>query len=88
MRTLHLIVPVAALALLAACSVETDRQNGQTTVSYDQPELENAISEVGNAAEQAADDIRNTAQSASDAIENTDIDVNLRRNDDRAGNGQ
>jgi hypothetical protein len=88
MRTLHLIVPVAALASLAACSVETDRQNGQTTVSYDQPELDNALTEVGNAAEQAADEIRNTAESASDAIENTDIDVNVRRDDDRAGNSQ
>lgn len=88
MRTLHLIVPVAALALLAACSVETDRQNGQTTISYDQPELDNAISEVGNAAEQAADDIRNTADRAGNAIENTDIDVNLRRNDDGTGNSQ
>jgi hypothetical protein len=88
MRTLHLIVPVAALASLAACSVETDRQNGQTTVSYDQPELDNAITEVGNAAEEAADEIRNTAESAGDAIQNADIDVNLRRGDDRPANSQ
>ena len=76
------------MAASTACSVETDRQNGQTTVSYDQPELENAISEVGNAAEQAADDIRNTADRAGNAIENTDIDVNLRRGGDGAGNSQ
>lgn len=88
MRTLRLVVPVSALALLAACSVETDRQNGQTTISYDQPQLDNAITEVGNAAEEAADEIRNTADRAGNAIENTDIDVNLRRNDDRAANSQ
>ncbi|MDQ8756111.1 hypothetical protein RCO27_07690 [Sphingosinicella sp. LHD-64] len=73
-----------ALPLLfaAACSVENDRQNGQTTISYDAPGVENVVDDVGRAAEEAASDVGNVADRAGRVVDNVDngigdIDVNL-----------
>lgn len=76
------------LLLAAACSVENDDRNDQTTIRYDDSQIENAVGEVGNATEQAADQIGNAAARAGDAIENGvgDIDVDLDVRRDAPGN--
>jgi hypothetical protein len=78
------------LLIAAGCSVESDRQNGQTTISYDAPGVENVVADIGNAAGEAVSDIGNAADRAgrvADTIDNGvgDIDVNLsiRRGDEQ-----
>lgn len=80
------------LLLAAGCSVENDRQNGSTTISYDAPGVENVVTDVGNAAEEAAADVGNVADRAGRVVDNIDnevgdidVDLNIRR-DREAGN--
>ena len=74
------------LLLVAACGVQSDPQNDQLTVTYD----ENTLEDLGNAAETAGEAIGNAAGSAGDAISNEvgDIDIDVDRNADAnaAGN--
>lgn len=74
------------LLLAAGCSVENDKQNGQTTISYDAPGVENVVADVGNAAEEAVSDVGNVADRAGrvvdnidNGVNNIDIDLNIRR---------
>lgn len=78
------------LLIAAGCSVENDRQNGQTTIRYDDAGVENVVADVGNAAEEAVSDVANVADRAGrvvDTVDNQvrDIDVNLsiRRGDEQ-----
>ena len=76
------------LLMLAACSVQKDA-NGQTTVEINSQPVEDAASNLGNAAEGAASDVANATSSAGQAIENDvgnvhgDVDVGRRRPDNQ-----
>lgn len=86
---LLIVIPLAAAA--AACSVERDPANDQTTIRYDSRPVENVVGEVGSAAEQSISDIDNAAQRAGRAIDNLDnvsIDVDVNRNRGAPGNSQ
>ena len=77
---LLLALPIPLL-ILAACNVTTDEANDSTTVEFNQDRLENAVSDVGNAAESAGDAIQNE-------VRDLDIDVDINRNDNDANTNQ
>ena len=62
------------LLMVAACSVERDAQNDQVTVGFNEQRLENAASDVGNAAAGAAAAIENE-------VGDLDVDVDVNRNE-------
>lgn len=70
------------LVLVAACSVERDPANDQTTIRYDSQPVENVVRDVGSAAEESISDVENAAQRAErtiDTLDNVNIDVNVDR---------
>lgn len=84
------IVALPLLAL-AACGVEDDANNGQTTIRIDRERIENAAREVRETGENLARGAGNIAVSTGRAIKNEvgdiDIDVDVRRNrNEAAGN--
>jgi hypothetical protein len=84
--TMNLIVAIP-LVFAAACSVETNPQNDQTTIRYDPSPVVNVAADVGNAAEESISDIDNATERAGRAIENVgDIDVDLDVRRDPPGN--
>ncbi len=78
----------APLLLLGACNVDNDSANDQMTIEYNQERVEDAASDVGNAAEDLGSSVGNVAESAGQAIGNEvgDIDVDLDVNRNRNGN--
>lgn len=69
----------APLLLLAACSVETDRRNGQTTIGFDEKIVTNTTDRLGNAAEETANEIERAGQELRNEARGIDIDVDIRR---------
>jgi hypothetical protein len=67
------------LLLVVACNVERDDANDSTTIEFNEQRLENAVSDVGNAAESAGDAIQNE-------VGDLDVDVDVNRNE--SGNQQ
>ncbi|WP_129790580.1 hypothetical protein [Sphingosinicella sp. CPCC 101087] len=95
------IIALLPLLMVAACDVESDPQNDQVSLGYDEQQIENtaesvgtaageAASEVGNAAEAAASQLGNAASEAGQAIEDevgdVDVDVDVNRNNDGDAN--
>ena len=80
------------LLALAACNVENDSANDSLRVEYNQQRLEDAASDVGNAASDVASSVGNVAGETGRAISNEvgDIDVDVTRNRDgnESGNRQ
>lgn len=80
---------IAALPflMLAACDVEKDPQNDQTTIEFNEQRIESTAENLGNAAEEVASDVANAAETAGQKIENevegidVDVDVNRRKSD-------
>jgi len=82
------LIILASAMLLAACQVTEDKNNGSTTVAYNQDVAENAGADVLNAANEAATAISNDARNAGaavgegarkagDAVSNVDVDVTV-----------
>ena len=84
MRWLALI----PLLMVAACSVDTDSQNDQVTLEFDENSIDNALDAVGNEAGRVASDVGNSIEGAGRAVENDvgDIDVDLDVRRDKSGN--
>ncbi|WP_309603255.1 hypothetical protein [Sphingomonas sp.] len=85
MRALILLAPAL---LLGACQVTEDKNNGSTTVAFNQDVAENAGADVLDSAKEAANAIASDAkeagsaasaeaQKAGAAIRNTDVDVTV-----------
>jgi hypothetical protein len=73
------ILIAAPLLLVAACSVETDRRNGQTTIGFDEKIITNTTDEIGNAVENTAAEIGRAGQELRNDARNIDVDVDIRR---------
>ena len=73
------ILIAAPLLLVAACSVETDRRNGQTTIGFDEKIITNTTDQIGNAAENTAAEIERAGQELRNDARNIDVDVDIRR---------
>jgi hypothetical protein len=77
------------LALLAACQVSKDENNGTTSVTYNSDVAENAAADVGNTLENVATDIGNDVKQTGDKIQNkvgnTDLTVKVGK-DEKTGN--
>jgi hypothetical protein len=84
--TMRIALALPLLAL-AACNVENDPDNDSISLGYNQQRLEDAASDVGNAASDAASAVGNVAGETGRAISNEvgDIDVDITRN--RGGEG-
>ena len=70
------------LLLVAGCSVRSD--NGQTSVDVNTQSIENAASDVGNAADEAVSDIGNAARDIENDVGNVHVDIGTDGN--RQGN--
>lgn len=83
---------IFALPLLAlgACNVSNDGNNGAVTLEYNQQRIEQGASDVRNVASDVATSVGNVATSTGRAIGNEvgDIDVDVTRNRNSAGNSQ
>ena len=84
------IILALPLLLMAACNVERDEANNSTTLEFNEQRIEDAASDVGNAAEDVASGVGNVAGRTADAIGNevgdVDVDVDVTRNE--SGNQQ
>ena len=74
---LLILLPVA---LLAACQVSKDDDNGTITAEFNQDVAENAAQDVANGAEALGGAIANEAEQTAAKIENTDVDVDVDTN--------
>ena len=74
MRALIILAPALALG---ACQVTEDKDNKQTTISYNQDVAENAGATALNAIDETATAIGNDAKRAGDAISNVDVDLTI-----------
>ena len=85
---MRVIIILAPAILLAACQVTEDKNNGSTTVAFNQAVAENAGATVMNSANEAATAIASDAkqagaaasagaQKAGAAVRNVDVDVKV-----------
>ena len=86
---MRFIAALPLLALIAACGVENDSNNGQTTIKIDRDRIENAGRDALEAGEDLARGAGNVAVSTGRAIKNEvgdiDVDVDVSRNRNEAG---
>ena len=84
------IILALPLLLMAACNVERDEANDQTTLEFNGQRIEDAASDVANTAEDVAVGVGNVAERTGDAIGNEvgDVDVDVDVNRNRTGNEQ
>ena len=78
------------LLMAAACGVDTDPQNDQVTLEYNEQRIENATDAVVNEAGQVASDLGNSLEKTGQRLENEvgdiDVDVDVRRNENGNSN--
>ena len=87
------IILALPLLLMAACNVERDEANDQTTLEFNEQRIEGAAEDVANTAEDVATGVGNVVGRTADAIGNevgdVDVDVNVSRDkDSHDGNRQ
>jgi hypothetical protein len=73
------ILIAVPLLLAAACSVESDPRNGQTTIGFDQNIITNTTDRMSNAAEETAAELERTGQDRRNEARGVDVDVDIRR---------
>ena len=73
------LLALLPLLMVAACSVDTDPQNDQVTLEFDENRIDDALDAAGNEAGRVASDVGNSIEGAGRAVENDvgDIDVDL-----------
>ena len=80
---MRLILPIAALALLAGCDVDSDPDNETVTVQYDRERIEQTAKDTARTAKGVAKGVGNVAESTGDAIKrevgDVDVDVDVKR---------
>ena len=78
------------LLMATACGVDTDPQNDQVTLQYNEERIENAADAMANEAGQVASDVGNSLEMTGQRIENEvgdiDVDVDVRRNENGNSN--
>lgn len=67
------------LLLAAACSVENDRRNGQTTIGFDETIVTNTTDRLSNAAEETAAELERAGRELRNDARSIDVDVDIRR---------
>ena len=67
------------LLLVAACSVENDPRNRQTTIGFDETIVTNTTDRLGNAAAETAAELEKAGRDISNEARDIDLDVNIRR---------
>lgn len=75
---MRVLIAVPVL-LVAACAVENDRRNGQTTIGFDETIVTNTTDRLGNAVEDTAAEINRAGQDIRNEARNLDVDVSVRR---------
>jgi len=73
------VLAIAPLLFLAACSVERDPRNGQTTIGFDETIITNTADRLGNAVEETANEVERTGQEIRNEARSIDVDVDIRR---------
>ena len=73
------ILIAAPLLLVAACSVENDPRNRQTTIGFDTNIVTNTTDRLSNAAEETAADLERAGQELRNDVRSIDVDVDIRR---------
>lgn len=80
---MRLILPIAALVLLAGCDVDNDPDNETVTVQYDRERIKQTAKDAGRTAKGVATGAANVAESTGDAIKrevgDVDVDVDVKR---------
>jgi hypothetical protein len=74
------ILIAVPLLLLAACSVENDPRNRQTTIGFDTNVVTNTTDRLSNVAEDTAADLERAGQELRNEARSIDVDVDIRRN--------
>lgn len=67
------------MLLAAACSVENDPRNGQTTIGFDETIVTNTTDRLGNAVDDTANEIERAGQEIRNEARSFDVDVDIRR---------
>ena len=80
------ILIAAPLLLAAACSVQNDRQNGQTTIGFDETVVTNTTNSLERAAEDTGNEIERAGREIGNEVRSIDVDVNVRRDAQRNSN--
>jgi hypothetical protein len=73
------ILIACPLLLAAACSVQNDPRNGQTTIGFDQNVVSNTADQLGNAVEDSAAELDRAGRELRNEASNIDVDVDIRR---------
>ena len=73
------ILIAAPLLLAAACSVENDPRNRQTTIGLDTNIVTNTTDRLSNAAEETAAELERAGQEIRNDVRSIDVDVDIRR---------
>jgi len=80
------LIAIPLLLLASACSVETDRPNGQTTIGFDENVVANTADNLRNAARDAGNELERAGQGIRNEVRDVDVDVDVRRGDDATRN--
>lgn len=75
------ILIAAPLLLAAACSVQDDPRNGQTTIAVDRNLVTDTGERLGNAVEDTANEVQRAGQAIGNEARRIDVDVDVRRDD-------
>lgn len=73
------ILIAAPLLLAAACSVENDPANRQTTIGLDTNIVTNTTDRISNVADDTANELERAGQDLRNDIRSVDVDVDIRR---------
>ena len=76
------------LLMLAACDVEKDAANDQTSYELNEQKIEGAAEDVGNTAKEVVTDIGNAAERVGEKIESEveDVDIDVDIDGRKSGN--
>ena len=79
---------IAPLLLAAACNVENDGANNQTTITIDREAVGNVTDDLGNAARDSAAELERAGEAIGNEARRIDVDVDVRRDGDGNANRQ
>ncbi len=84
MRAISLLAATALIAATAACQVSEDKNNGTTSVEFNEQVATETAADVGNAATNIAGtiaaDAKREADKVKDRVGDVDVDVDINRN--------
>ena len=77
---MRILFAIPALALVGACNVTKDNANNTVSLTVNQEEASNDLSNAGDTIQNIAQDVGNEASNLGDKVKNTDVDVNVNTN--------